>query len=507
MKQMNGIKILGVSASLRNARRGLGNRNLIDDIRGLETEVELNDYLKQEAQLHLENFEHAGRTEQKPFDEMYRELKKLKGDKGLSNSEVALSAALWSAKELGVEIDHLSLSEYFSEGKESGNLENLKTKLIESDGILLSSPVYFGDRGSLAQTFVDWLRTDPDLKESIKGKVYAGIAVGAKRNGGQETTLIYQLVDMINAGLLGVGNDSETTSQYGGTGHAGDVGTMPKDAYGLATAMGTGRRIARVATMLKRGEGSELKENVRVAFWVLQDKAGIALNYVKNLVKQVPGLEGVIINLSEKNIIRCLACDICPTHIDLDEKYRCIIKKKSDDMEDLHPLLLDADAIIPVAYSPLNRDQLQSNYQQFIERTRYLRRGDYVLSDVVTAPIVIEEIGANENLSIRMMTSMIRHHTIVGKPIHIFQKNGEILNEVEALDDFNNLNIQFQRVARSRLLAYASGVNHLKYNPVGYVLSAQKDKEDQKLLRRSQMIESRVSRAKKLVESKVLKAG
>ena len=53
----------------------------------------------------------------------------------------------------------------------------------------------------------------------------------AKRNGGQETTLVYQLIDMINLNMLGVGNDSASTSQYGGTVVAGDVGTMAKEIH------------------------------------------------------------------------------------------------------------------------------------------------------------------------------------------------------------------------------------------------------------------------------------
>ncbi len=243
------IKILGISASLRNARRGFGSDSLINDIMEAKSQEQLNVYLKQEAAEHLQNFIKAGREEKLPFDKLYTNLKKLKGHKGLSNSEVALVAALWSAKELGAKIDHLSLSEYFSEVKKSKNIDDLKEKLINSDGIIISTPVYFGDRGSLSQTLIDLIRNDSELNNKLKNKIYAGLAVGAKRNGGQETTLIYQLIDMINAGLLGVGNDSETTSQYGGTGHAGDIGTMPEDDYGLETSMGTGRRIARVAKM------------------------------------------------------------------------------------------------------------------------------------------------------------------------------------------------------------------------------------------------------------------
>ena len=128
------------------------------------------------------------------------------------------------------------------------NLDQLKEKLINADGLIVSGPVYFGDRGSLSQSFLELIQRDLELQDAVSGKLYAGIAVGAKRNGGQETTLIYQLFDFLSLGMLGVGNDSDTTAQYGGTGLAGDVGTMHADDYGLATSIGTGRRISTLAT-------------------------------------------------------------------------------------------------------------------------------------------------------------------------------------------------------------------------------------------------------------------
>ncbi len=90
--------------------------------------------------------------------------------------------------------------------------------------IIVSSPVYFGDRGSLVQSLFEFIESDPLLRQDMAGKIYGGLAVGAKRNGGQETTLIYQMLDMLDMGLLAVGNGHETTAQYGGTAKAGDVG-------------------------------------------------------------------------------------------------------------------------------------------------------------------------------------------------------------------------------------------------------------------------------------------
>lgn len=500
-------RVLGVSASLRNARRGLGNTSLIDDLNKIESEKELKSYLTQEAEVHLENFIKAGRKENKPFDQVYKDLKKLKGNKGLSNSEVALASALWSAKNLGAEIEHLSLSEYFTESKTIKNLGELKKKLMEADGFLLSTPVYFGDRSSLSQTLVNLIRSDKELKTALSGKVYAGIAVGAKRNGGQETALIYQLCDMIDCGLFGVGNDSDTTSQYGGTGHAGDIGTMQKDDYGLSTAMGTGRRIARVCGMLKMGEAFMLTNKPKVLFWVLQDKDNKALQVARGLATKFnTQIDAAVLDLMNKSIYRCIACDICPVEIDVDDVYRCIIKSPKDDLMNLHLNLIGYDVIIPVAYSPADKSGVLTNYQEFMERTRYFRRGDYVFGDLVAAPLVIEDIDSNENLAMRMVTSMIRHHTIIAKPFKITLFNGDMLNYDQVEDQFCDFISKINHISASRINTYSSEMDDMKYKPVGYILSARKDLEDEKLKKRRKMMEDRQHRyedlAKKVIAPK-----
>ena len=59
--------------------------------------------------------------------------------------------------------------------------EELKNKIMACDAILLSGPVYFGDRGSLAQSFLDYCSENTEISAHLKGKIYGGIAVGAKR--------------------------------------------------------------------------------------------------------------------------------------------------------------------------------------------------------------------------------------------------------------------------------------------------------------------------------------
>jgi len=499
----NKPKLLGIAASLRNARWGAGNEALIESLKTLKTEDDLFAYLTKESELCLENFIEAGRRDGKSFLEIYDNLKKSRGDKGLSNSEVALAAALWSAMQLGVDVEHVSLAEYFPSSGRSKNEGDLKEKLVAADGLLVSGPVYFGDRGSVAESLVELIRRDPGLRRGLEGKLYGGIAVGAKRNGGQETTLIYQMLDFINLGMPAVGNDSDTTAQYGGTGHAGDVGTMHKDKYGLNTSMGTGRRMA---SLLKRlHQGVQIHGPLKPLFLILQDRNGEAEQRLRALLQPHSAeLDATILNVTGKRVLRCLACDVCPTHIDVDKVYRCIISSSQDDMKSFHDLLLDHDAVVPVVYSSNDHTGIVSNYQNFVERTRYLRRGDYIFSNHVVAPIVFEELGSRENYHIRMMTSMIRHHTVMTRPIIAHLKDGACLNQEQVAGEFADFLAKTRVYAGARLAeSVERGMN--KYNPVGYVLSSNKDAEDEKLDRRKAMAADRSERLLQQARERVVR--
>lgn len=495
-------KLLGLAGSLRNARWGAGNQSLIKALRGIPNEEELFNFLRAESELHLENFIEAGRKDGKSFLEIYGNLKKNKGDKGLSNSEVALASALWSALRYGVDIEHISLAEHFVASGNVRHEERLKEKLLEADGILVSGPVYFGDRGSLVQSLIEMIRADVDFRKALAGKLYGGIAVGAKRNGGQETTLIYQMLDFVNLGYWAVGNDSDTTAQYGGTGYAGDVGTMHKDSYGLRTSMGTGRRLAGLLQEL--GSQLRLKGPVKALFVVLQDCNGEAYRRVRELVSGYSSdeLQASIIDVAGERIVPCIACDICPTHIDRDEIYRCIITSKNDGLAQIHEDLLHHDAIVPVMLSTLTSTGVKSNYQTFIERTRYLRRGDYAFSNQLISPLVFEELGATQNYALRAITSMVRHHTVIAKPIIGYLHQGATLNAVEIQQGLRSFLTDARSLAAARISEVFEQKNR-QYNPVGYVLSADKDAEDKRLGTRKDMISSRYQRMLKEAEDRL----
>lgn len=488
--------ILGVSASLRNARFGRGSESLVTEIQQLGDKVALQAYLQSQSKIITEQFFDAGRSEGLPFDELYKRFKSSSGDRGLSNSECAVVAALFGAMQSGCEIDHVSLSKHFLPSGENKDLDALREKILQADGIIVGGPVYFGDRGSLAQSFIEFLGADDELVEHLQGRVYGGVAVGAKRNGGQETNLIYQLIDLTNLGMLGVGNDSETTSQYGGTAVAGDVGSCHTDDYGIDTCIGTGRRVASVAASLRRSADADRSDRVRIDIWVLQDSPEKTFEThfsdLQSLLSPETraAAEIRVRNVSQAYVRRCIACDICPTDIGPAHEYRCIITAKRDLFVNEHSDLIDTDAVLLAAYSPKDRRNINSQYQRFIERTRYWRRDDYLLGDLAMAPFVISEVGANQNLHLRMMTSAVRHHTVLHRPIIGFEQDGAIINRADMAEALESFVRQSARLTTSRL-ASAESADERVYNPMGYVISHEKVTADQQGERWTELLQVR----------------
>jgi multimeric flavodoxin WrbA len=426
------IRVLGLSASLRSARHGRGAEKLPQELRSITDRYALTEYLKHETHDLLEAFK-KGREQDLPFDQLYAGLKKRKGLRGLSNSEASVAAGLWGAQQEGAEVRYIDLQGFFPESGTTRHLAELKKAILWADGFLLATPVYFGDRSSLAQAFVEFLYRDDECLKHVRDKVFGGIAVGAKRNGGQETTLVYQLIDMINLNMLGVGNDSASTSQYGGTVVAGDVGTMAKDDYGIATSVDTGRRVAMVSDLLNGAPQTHDDCTTKVGVWFLQDDASgrgaqLVQRFCNELAQSEANVSFDFRNFTDEQVHRCIACDICPIGAGVVDDYRCIVSSKRDLFSRLHGELVDVDAILLAAYSPVAKAKLHSVYQRFVERTRYLRRDDYAVGDLLTAPLVISEINSNQNLHIRMTTSLIRHHSVLHHPLLGFEMNGEIIN-------------------------------------------------------------------------------
>ncbi|EAQ65676.1 related to iron-sulfur flavoprotein of Methanosarcina thermophila [Marinomonas sp. MED121] len=484
-------RILGLSGSLRNARVTSSN-SLCDDIKKISTKEELIHYIEEQGKDLVDSFLKASEGEEGSYLKTYEKLRGMAKDQGLSNSESALACGLWAAVQDGCDIDYLSLARHFPPlGKVKHEIE-LKQKILKCDGLLISGPVYFGDRGSLTQSFIDYCYKDQEILNHLKGKVYAGISVGAKRNGGQETTLIYQMLDMANMGMLSVGNDSRTTSQYGGTAVAGDIGKLTQDNYGVDTCISTGYRISNVAKLEECSRDILSTPKIKVHLILLQDSNDRkGLEYFNKWIKKVstnfPNAEITLWDVLSEKVVRCIGCDICPIDVGKSEEYRCIITRKDDFFSTNHEEITDADALLICAYNPENRAEVNSVYQQYMERTRYIRRDNYLYSDLLVAPFVISELSARQNIHTRIMTSMVRHQTIISHPLIGMIYNNEYINEEPVYKHSLDFMQTASKIAKARIKLEVDREN--QYQPVGYVISKQKNHADMKSGRLTKSIE------------------
>lgn len=117
------------------------------------------------------------------------------------------------------------------------DMQELTRKVQDADGIIMSSPVYFGDMTGLAKTFIDRLRPLRNI-HAFKYKVCGAISTGGFRNGGQESTIdsIHDFF-LIQGGII-VGDD-RPTAHYGGTG----VGNTSEDETAITTSINLAKRM------------------------------------------------------------------------------------------------------------------------------------------------------------------------------------------------------------------------------------------------------------------------
>ncbi len=171
------------------------------------------------------------------YQDLYSIIYDLGSQKRISNTEALVWMALFGAVREGATIDVVLLNEIYRKGRNEQDDQKLKEKLTVAQGIVLGTPVYFGDCSSYVDLFLS--------NHCLQNKAFGVVSAGAKRNGGQETTNMYTLMEALSQGAMIVGN-GPPTSQYGGTGWAGDVGAILDDNFGLDTSLGTGKRVTEV---------------------------------------------------------------------------------------------------------------------------------------------------------------------------------------------------------------------------------------------------------------------
>lgn len=174
------------------------------------------------------------------------------------NTAYLVEKALEAAKDAGAEVESIHLTKLemelcnacdicklTGECPKDDDINEILSKLQEAQGIIIGSPVYFGNVSAQLKILMDRsrpLRADFKLKDKVCG----AIAVGASRNGGQETTIaaIHEFLLIHDAIVVG---DGSPFAHYGGTGAAGPAGDVQNDEIGIETSKNLGKRVAELA--------------------------------------------------------------------------------------------------------------------------------------------------------------------------------------------------------------------------------------------------------------------
>ncbi|MEN4006867.1 MAG: flavodoxin family protein [Methanobacteriaceae archaeon] len=175
-----------------------------------------------------------------------------------SNTHYLVKKALESAEKSGADVEIYNLGEMniepcnacdicklTGECPKDDDINEILRGIILADGMIIGSPVYFGNVSAQLKIFMDRsrpLRSDFKLKDKVCG----AIAVGAFRNGGQETacSAIHNFLLIHDAIVVG---DGSPLAHYGGTGAAGSEGEVQNDEIGIETSKNLGKRVVELA--------------------------------------------------------------------------------------------------------------------------------------------------------------------------------------------------------------------------------------------------------------------
>jgi len=113
-------------------------------------------------------------------------------------------------------------------------------------GIIIGTPVYFGNMSSLCRAFLERCIILWQDNFALSNKVAGVVAVGGTRNGGQEVTIQSVQISLFCNEMILVGN-GRPGPRLGATVWSGAEGGALKDEFGMATTKALGRRVAEVA--------------------------------------------------------------------------------------------------------------------------------------------------------------------------------------------------------------------------------------------------------------------
>jgi multimeric flavodoxin WrbA len=182
-----------------------------------------------------------------------------------STTAVALQACLDAAREVDaerIEVELITLAGLRLHGSlaagvplgpgERDDFPTIQPKLADPKvaGIIIGSPVYFGNMSSLCKEFLERLMVFRKENFALSNTVAGVLAVGGARNGGQELTIQSIQTALFCQEMIVVG-ESRPTAHFGpGVWNNKEFGTVTDDEVGMAATRNLGRRVAQVALMV-----------------------------------------------------------------------------------------------------------------------------------------------------------------------------------------------------------------------------------------------------------------
>lgn len=134
----------------------------------------------------------------------------------------------------------------------SDDVHSIFAKMMKADGIIVSTPVYFGLPTDLFMRFISRTRLLRHQDFRLANKPVGIMAIAGRRSGGGEITIMASWNPFIRNGCLVVGN-GDATCQYGAIAWAGSKGSVLKDEWGMAQGKQVVERVYSIARIIKDG--------------------------------------------------------------------------------------------------------------------------------------------------------------------------------------------------------------------------------------------------------------
>jgi multimeric flavodoxin WrbA len=140
-------------------------------------------------------------------------------------------------------------------------------KMLEADGLIIGSPVYFGGMTAQLKSLFDRSLSVEKAGFGFRNKAAGAVAVGAGRQGGHEATIMDIFRSCMVQDMIVVGNErseNATTCYWGAAGLRGYPDLVPstdpkaitavsEDTVGMESCKCYGRRVAKITQVVKAG--------------------------------------------------------------------------------------------------------------------------------------------------------------------------------------------------------------------------------------------------------------